>query len=466
MKNSNILNGFKNHQIKEVAKSVNIADIDSSKYDLFSEKQIKNFMHNSAVKTEGIALELQKGILYSIKKEINNLIPISISHRGKDSTFYISKTGACTELLKSVSPINKNENFVSEDIDKDKVLEFISQNKDGVDEDTLIDTFGEEVLDILNELEEEGSIEVDDEGIYFAKEDEKPLKEDLGNKVDGGNTEKIEIDNDKEEKPLSEEEEKDEEEDSTNKENNSDGKEENNIENSIQEEENKIDNKKNNLEDGNNSVEDKNEIDDDEETEKVEDNDEQNNPKNNENSLNENLTPEELEEFAKKTASVTLMKFYQNSNDKKLKEIAALELKSRGLNPEEKEDLLPSETAVKEDDIVHSDSKELNALEDFIKEYLSEYDKEDLVKYVVELANKNPAKRKELKDLYRKYYSANNAGNQALKIDEDDFKNFLTDHYFNNLTIGDLQSYAFLMISKNPKEYKRYKKIIEEKESM
>ena len=37
------------------------------------------------------------------------------------------------------------------------------------------------------------------------------------------------------------------------------------------------------------------------------------------------MTPEELEEFAKKTATVTLLKFYKNSTDEKLKEIAAIE---------------------------------------------------------------------------------------------------------------------------------------------
>ena len=55
----------------------------------------------------------------------------------------------------------------------------------------------------------------------------------------------------------------------------------------------------------------------------------------------------------------------------------------------------------------------------------------------------------------------NNNGNKLLKVEENEFKDFLTDHYFNNFTPGDLQSYAYLLISKNPKEYRKYKKMMD-----
>lgn len=167
-------------------------------------------------------------------------------------------------------------------------------------------------------------------------------------------------------------------------------------------------------------------------------------------------TPEELENFAKKTATATLIKFYKNSEDEDLKDVVAIELKTRGID-------IASESDEKNgDNDLPNNKAELDELEDWIKNYLGSYDKEDLVKFVADLANQSPAKRKELKEAYRKYYSLSNNGNQALKVDEKDFKDFLENHYFNNFTDGDLQSMAFLLVSKNPKEYKKFKSMYEE----
>ena len=170
-----------------------------------------------------------------------------------------------------------------------------------------------------------------------------------------------------------------------------------------------------------------------------------------------NMTPEELEAFAKKTATVTLLKFYKNSTDEKLKEVAAIELKSRGTNIEDNGEGKKSEA----EENLPENKAALDALERFTKDYLGEYDNEDLISVVVELANEDPAKRRELKERYRDHYSINNNGNKLMKIDEDDFKTFLTENYFNTFTPGDLQSYAYLLISKNPKEYRKYKKMMD-----
>ena len=169
---------------------------------------------------------------------------------------------------------------------------------------------------------------------------------------------------------------------------------------------------------------------------------------------NKKYTPEELEKFAKQTATATLIKFYKNSGDEDLKDVVAIELKTRGID-------IASESSDENNDLPNNKA-ELDELEDWIKNYLSSYDKEDLVQFVADLANQSPAKRKELKEAYRKYYSSSNNGNQALKVDEKDFKDFLENHYFNNFTDGDLQSMAFLLISKNPKEYKKFKSMYEE----
>ena len=174
-----------------------------------------------------------------------------------------------------------------------------------------------------------------------------------------------------------------------------------------------------------------------------------------ENGQKPQMSPEELEAFAKKTATVTLLKFYKNSTDEQLKEIAAIELKSRGV------DINNGEAEQKGNGDLPENKAALDALEKFTKDHLGKYDNEDLISVVVELANQDPGKRKELKDLYRNFYSMTNNGNKLLKVDEEDFKGFLTDHYFNNFTPGDLQSYAYLLISKNPKEYRKYKKMMD-----
>ena len=271
-------------------------------------------------------------------------------------------------------------------------------------------------------IEEEEEKKPEEEEEKKSEEEEEEKKEEIDN--NGGGTQSLEekIEEEEEKKPEEEEEEKVEEEE----EEKQPGEEEEKIE---EEEEKKP-----------------------EEEEEEEIKEEEEIPE--EGKEKSDMTPEELEAFAKKTATVTLLKFYKNSTDEKLKEIAAIELKSRGVDVEK------GEGEEHEGDLPENKAA-LDALESFIKEYLGKYDNEDLISVVVELANQDPGKRKELKDLYRTFYSMNNNGNKLLKVDEEEFKTFLTDHYFNNFTPGDLQSYAYLLISKNPKECRKYKKMMD-----
>ena len=158
--------------------------------------------------------------------------------------------------------------------------------------------------------------------------------------------------------------------------------------------------------------------------------------------------------MAKKTATATLINFYKNSNDENLKNIAAIELKTRGI------DISKEIGDNTDNDPNLPDTKqELDELEKWIRDYLSEYDDEDLIKYVVSLINQSPAKRKALKEKYREYYSASNNGNKALKIEDEDFDDFLENHYLKNFTNEDLKDMTFNLLRKNPKEYKKFKNL-------
>lgn len=530
MKKGNfILNGFKGSNIQEIQKGIlNPAKLDNNKYSIFSGTQIQEYLKSVISKNEGMALEIQKSVVANVKSEMNCLIPVNILHNGKVKRFYVAKSDNCIELCKAVEPVNKKEGYFDGKINEDEVLQFIDEN-DEVDDDMLIKKFGEDVTEILNSLEEDGKLDVNEDGFYFIKE-ENEEEIDNDNDDEDNDDEKDEDNNDEEEdeninnldsKNNDDEEdneneniEKEEDDDKQNEENNNLNEEEkeedinnnNNKENNNEEEninsvaggnteelsfeENEENNQNLNSNEDNN---DENENNDDNDLNSDINNEEENNEEGNENDLNDdgndggeqngendnleenqdnlnqninngekeegnnssNMTPEELEAFAKKTATVTLLKFYKNSTDEKLKEIAAIELKSRGV------DVNNEQNNNGENGDLPENKAALDALEKFTKDYLGKYDNEDLISVVVELANQDPGKRKELKDLYRTFYSMNNNGNKLLKVDEDDFKTFLTDHYFNNFTPGDLQSYAYLLISKNPKEYRKYKKMMD-----
>lgn len=505
MKKSNpILSGFKGSSLQEVKKSIlNPNKLDHSKYDIFSDGQIKEYLKSVITKNEGMALEIQKSVVANVKSEISRLIPIDIMHNRVAKKFYISKAGACVELSKAMEPVNKKEGYFDNEINEDEVLKFIDENSE-VDDEILIEKFGEDVTEILNSLENEGKLDVDDDGYYFVTEDNEEESVE-GNENEEGEEEKEEENFEKEEsaEKVPAEEEFSEENKEENIDNN-EGEEENEEEVnsagggiqeiSFEEEENlgnEIPNKEENI--NNNETEEENientEIADNEEVE----NENKENLNNSEEDLNNNfenseenneaseegnkenneiinqefegemngekpqMSPEELEAFAKKTATVTLLKFYKNSTDEQLKEIAAIELKSRGVDVNNGE----VEQKGNENGDLPENKAALDALEKFTKDYLGKYDNEDLISVVVELANQDPGKRRELKDLYRNFYSMTNNGNKLLKVDEEEFKGFLTDHYFNNFTPGDLQSYAYLLISKNPKEYRKYKKMMD-----
>lgn len=495
MKKSNpILSGFKGSSLQEVKKSIlNPNKLDHSKYDIFSDGQIKEYLKSVITKNEGMALEIQKSVVANVKSEISRLIPVDIMHNGVAKKFYVSKAGACVELSKAMEPVNKKEGYFDNKINEDEVLKFIDENSE-VDDETLIEKFGEDVTEILNSLENEGKLDVDDDGYYFVTEDnEKESVE--GNESEEGEEEKEEENFEEKEEsaeaPAEEEfaeEEKEENIDNNEGEENNEEEvnsagggtqelsfeEEEKLENEAPNEEEKIEStetadnegaENENEEDLNNAEEDlNNNFENSEENnfEAPEENEENNEMVNQElegemNGEKPQMSPEELEAFAKKTATVTLLKFYKNSTDEQLKEIAAIELKSRGVDINNGE----VEQKGNENGDLPENKAALDALEKFTKDYLGKYDNEDLISVVVELANQDPGKRKELKDLYRNFYSITNNGNKLLKVDEEEFKGFLTDHYFNNFTPGDLQSYAYLLISKNPKEYRKYKKMMD-----
>ena len=492
-KSESIVNGFrKTNNFQEIAKGIiNSERIDSSKFDIFSKHQISSYLKDKIEKNVGLSKELQKSVTSETKQELNKLLPINIKKGNKSELFFISDKGVCKELLKAFEPVNKDKDYFNNDFDEEEVLQFIKDNNP--DDDALIEKFGENIIDFLNKLEEDNKIEISDENTYKVK--------DLGN-VDKLSGEEIDFekdskDNSEEDDKKNSEEDDDFKEDENSKDNNLDKNDEDDLEedknsedinDSNEDEEEDLDNEENNdsAEDNdelnnldsnkedNLNQKDANIFDNDKKSNEANEKDDLNDSSNNLDNSNDNsndddvneeksdsnLSNEELEAMAKKTASATLLKFYKNSNDENLKEIAKIELKSRNIEVEDDDKQNNS------DENLPQDKEDYKELENYVNNYLGGYDKEDLVNLVAELANKYPKKRAELKEAYRRYYSMNNNGNKALKIEEDDFKNFLENNYFNNFTQGDLQSMAFLLISKLPKEYKKFKNMYKEEQEM
>lgn len=416
-----ILNGFKNVQnstFNEILKGViDPSKVNNEKFDIFSKRQVKKYLDNILENNIGLAKEIQKGVVEETKSELGKLIPVNIKKGSKIEKFYIAKKGDCTELLKAVEPVNNQEDYFENDdeFDEEEILNYIRDNQP--DDDKLVNEFGDGIIDFINKLHEDGKIDVSDDGFYLLKESSDE-EGDEGNEDDDVNNE---------------------------------GGDEGAINNDLPENNNGDDDGLQGEEGGEGTVD--NNIDEGEGGDGEGDNNFSGDLNNDD---DKKYTPEELEKFAKKTATATLIKFYKNSEDEDLKDVVAIELKTRGID-------IASEADEKNgDNDLPNNKAELDELEDWIKNYLGSYDKEDLVKFVADLANQSPAKRKELKEAYRKYYSSSNNGNQALKVDEKDFKDFLENHYFNNFTDGDLQSMAFLLVSKNPKEYKKFKSMYEE----
>lgn len=384
MKNS-ILNGFKNTKTQtfgEILKGIlDPSKIDKDKFDVFSTKQISSYLKDVLKENIGLSKSIQAQIVSSTKKELSHLVPVKIKKGDKIKNFFIVEKGVCAEILKSFEPVNKGEGYFDKedenaDFDEEEVLDFIKENNP--DDDELIDEFGEDIIDYLNQLDEEGKISISDEGKYSVKEEdptEDPKEDPTEDPVEDPKEDPTE---DPKEEPK--EDPKDE--------------------------------------------------------------------------PTDNQSPEELEAMAKKTATATLINFYKNSNDENLKNIAAIELKTRGI------DIQKEVGENNDNDPNLPDTKqELDELEKWIRDYLSEYDEEDLIKYVVSLINQSPAKRKALKEKYREYYSASNNGNKALKINDEDFDDFLENHYLKNFTNEDLKDMTFNLLRKNPKEYKKFKNL-------
>lgn len=501
---SPILNGFKGSNVQEVQKGIlNPSKLDNIKYAIFSNGQIQEYLKSVIIKNEGMALEIQKSVVANVKEELSHLIPVNIMHNGKAKKFYVAKTDSCVELAKAMEPVNKKEGYFDNKINEDDILKFIDENEE-VDDDMLIKEFGEDVTEILNSLEEDGKLDVDEDGFYLVtdktegeggEDEEAGAEEGVGEDATegeeegsgveeeagegegkgiqeenngedegageegqgqegagaaGGGTQEINFDNEDEGAAGEGAEGAAEGEDVAAAEGEEEGI---GAEGEGSEEQNGLGEE--DVQEGEGAQGD---MEEGEGTEgaAAEEGEGVGGNAGTEGAGTE-MTPEELEAYAKKTATVTLQKFYNNSTDERLKEIAAMELKSRGIDVEN-----GGATDVSNQNSELPENKAaLDALESFTKDYLGKYDNEDLISVVVELANQDPGKRKELKDLYRTFYSMNNNGNKLLKVDEEEFKTFLTDHYFNNFTPGDLQSYAYLLISKNPKEYRKYKKMMD-----
>lgn len=505
---SPILNGFKGSNMQEVQKGIlNPSKLDNTKYAIFSNGQIQEYLKSVITKNEGMALEIQKSVVANVKEEMSHLIPVNIMHNGKVKKFYVAKADSCVELVKAMEPVNKKEGYFDSKINEDDILKFIDENEE-VDDDMLIKEFGEDVTEVLNTLEEDGKLDVNEDGFYFVTDEtegegasegegagegegegagegesagesegageagegegagigegegaEAGKGEDEGEGQQGGEGESAgaagggtqEINFDGEGEGAGDGEGVGEGAEGAGEgEGLGEGAGEGEGE-GLGEREGAGEGAGENMGEGEGEGLGEGE-DMGEGAEKGEDVGAGAGE-----GAGAEMTPEELEAFAKKTATVTLLKFYKNSTDEKLKEIAAIELKSRGVDVENGG---ATDTNNQNGELPENKAA-LDALENFTKDYLGKYDNEDLISVVVELANQDPGKRKELKDLYRKYYSMNNDGNKLLKVDEDEFKEFLTDKYFNNFTNGDLQSYAYLLISKNPKEYRKYKKMMD-----
>ena len=549
LKDSNsaaILKGFKGNNttpFKTVIKGVTEKEnIDNEKFDLFSKKQVHDFLGNVMEQNAGIAKELQKGVVDTVKKDISNLIPIQLKLANSNVvTAFIAPKGSCIEILKAVNPVNKDtedfpdeefEEETSEEFSEEDVLDFI--NSVSPTEDELVGEFGDGIMDYIKTLQDEGKVSVDEDGVFSAEIGGEDSDEGGEDNNEGDNDDNGEGD---EEGSEGDDNFNEEGEDGTGEEGNSDefgeGEDNNNEdipglkgeEISLEEGE---ETSENNQEEDNslngdegeegNGEDDQNPLDGDENNEGDENDntlneeDEENNvgdegsgddnsenadgtineegkqspfnldgEENNEengdsSSLNgeegeensnlnpdeggegegETYTPEELEKFAKETATATLEKFYKVSNDEDKKNIVKLELQRRGFDVN---NLLSDDRNGEGNgkNNLPKTTEEVEELKNWIDSYFQDYDKEDLAKYVKDLILQSPAKRKELKDHYRNFYSMSNGGNKVMKIDEKDFAKWLEDQYLVNFSFGDLKDYALRLLSKNPKEINKLK---------
>ena len=555
LKDSNsaaILKGFKGNNttpFKTVIKGVTEKEnIDNEKFDLFSKKQVHDFLGNVMEQNAGIAKELQKGVVDTVKKDISNLIPIQLKLANSNVvTAFIAPKGSCIEILKAVNPVNKDtedfsdeefEEETSEEFSEEDVLDFI--NSVSPTEDELIGEFGDGIMDYIKTLQDEGKVSVDEDGVFSAEIGGEDSDEGGEDNNEGDNDDNGEGD---EEGSEGDDNFNEEGEDGTGEEGNSDefgegednnnedipglkgeeisleegeetsenNQEEDNSLNGDEGEEGNVEDDQNPLNgDDNNEGDENNEEDENDNTLNEEDEEnnvgdegsgddsgenadgltndedkqspfnldgEENNEENGDpSSLNseegeensnlnpdeggegegETYTPEELEKFAKETATATLEKFYKVSNDEDKKNIVKLELQRRGFDVN---NLLSDDKNGEGNgkNNLPKTTEEVEELKNWIDSYFQDYDKEDLAKYVKDLILQSPAKRKELKDHYRNFYSMSNGGNKVMKVDEKDFAEWLEDQYLVNFSFGDLKDYALRLLSKNPKEINKLK---------
>lgn len=176
-KSNSILNGFRsqNTTFKEILKGViDLSKVNSEKFDIFSSFQMKRLVAQTIATNEGMSKEVQKGIVDGLKADLNKLTLVQANHHGKLKTFYIASKGECAEILKSVKSLNE-DNKSANDYDEEEVFEFIKEHTPSDEE--LINQFGEDIIEFLNELDEKGKLNVTDEGKYTIVEAEENSSE-------------------------------------------------------------------------------------------------------------------------------------------------------------------------------------------------------------------------------------------------------------------------------------------------
>ena len=470
MKNS-ILNGFKNTKslpFQEVLKGIyDASNIDNKKFDIFSKSQVKCFLNSVIKDNQGLSKELQKGIVESTRAEFKKLIPITLKKNGKPAQFFISNKGECTELLKAFEPVNENEDYFDdeEEFDEEEVLDFIKNNE--ADDDALINEFGDGIIDYLHKLIEDGKIDVDEKKeIYIVKDsfekggeegNKEEKEEEEEDKIEsegmGLKGEEIKEEGDDLKKEGDDLEEKEEKEGDDLEEKEDDDLEEKEEKEGDDLEEKEGDDLEEKEEKEDDDLEEKEEKEGDDLEEKEEKEGDDLEEKEDDLKEKEEYSTEELEAMAKKTATATLVKFYKNSNDEDKKEVVKLELKTRGIDV----DSLGGEEGEEKSNLPET-KQDLDKLNNWIHQLFNDYDSEDLREYVSGLVLQSPLKTKELKNHYREFYKMSNGGNSLTKVDNKEFKEWLSDNYFKSFADTDLQEYAFNLISKNPIEYTKLKK--------
>lgn len=166
---------------------------------------------------------------------------------------------------------------------------------------------------------------------------------------------------------------------------------------------------------------------------------------------------EELEKFAQETETSKLEAFLQNPKiSDNLKQVAQVTLAKR---KGEDIGIIQGKGGGPGDENNNGiqDEAEKKELSKWMDAHFESHDKEDLAKYVKDLAKDSPSKMKDLKEAFRENYSKEHMGNVVENIDNNEFDEFTT-KYMNNLSFGDLKEYCINLVMKNPNALGKLKK--------